>query len=131
MAAFVALHDHLEAHPPKIWQAVLEQTETAAPRRITANYGPIVFSLQERGSGSWVVVPYVLPTRHFTHEQLANRAALAEAHRQEGNEGEAREWLRRAVSAAPARADTRKAYATFTVSTGDADSSTGSSSRGP
>jgi hypothetical protein len=52
-AAFMALHDHLQAHPPKIWQAVLAQAEAAAPRRTTANYGPIVFSLQDRSS-SWV-----------------------------------------------------------------------------
>src|SRR5215468_9866160 len=43
VAAFLALHDHLKAHPPKIWQAVLEQAEATAPRRTTANnYGPIV-----------------------------------------------------------------------------------------
>src|SRR5215213_4529897 len=78
LAAFMALHDHLEAHPPKIWQAVLAQAEAAAPRRTAANYGPIVFSLQDRGS-SWVVVPYALPARHFTAEQLADRAALEQA----------------------------------------------------
>jgi non-specific serine/threonine protein kinase len=77
LAAFMALHDHLKAHPPKVWQAVLEQAEAAAPRRTAANYGPIVFSLQERSS-SWVVVPYALPVRHFTPDQLADRAALAQ-----------------------------------------------------
>ena len=78
LAAFLALHDHLKAHPPKIWQAVLEQAEAAAPRRTAANYGPIVFSLQHRSS-SWVVVPYALPARHFTAEQLADRTALEQA----------------------------------------------------
>lgn len=78
IAAFLALHDHLKAHPPKIWQAVLSQAEAAAPRRTAANYGPIVFSLQERSS-SWVVVPYALPARYFTAEQLADRAALEQA----------------------------------------------------
>jgi len=78
LAAFMALHDYLRAHPPKIWQAVLEQAEAAAPRRTAANYGPIVFSLQERSS-SWVVVPYALAARHFTPEQLADRAALEQA----------------------------------------------------
>src|SRR4051812_28559876 len=78
LAAFLALHDHLKAHPPKIWQAVLEQAEAAPPRRTTANYGPIVFSLQDRSS-SWVVVPYALSARHFTAEQLADRAALEQA----------------------------------------------------
>jgi non-specific serine/threonine protein kinase len=77
LAAFMALHDHLQAHPPKIWQAVLEQAEAAAPRRTAANYGPIVFSLQERSS--WAVVPYALPARHFTAEQLADRAQLEQA----------------------------------------------------
>ena len=51
---------------------MLEQAEAAAPRRTAANYGPIVFSLQDRSS-SWVVVPYALPARHFTPEQLAER----------------------------------------------------------
>src|SRR5580765_4771142 len=78
LAAFMALRDHLKAHPPKIWQAVLEQAEAAAPRRTAANYGPIVFSLQDRGS-SWVVAPYALAARHFTPEQLADRAALERA----------------------------------------------------
>jgi non-specific serine/threonine protein kinase len=78
VAGYLALHDYLKAHPPKIWKAVLEQAEAAPPRRITANYGPIVFSLQERGSG-WAVTPYALPARHFTAEQLADRSALAQA----------------------------------------------------
>ncbi|MEO7912049.1 MAG: SNF2 helicase associated domain-containing protein, partial [Roseiflexaceae bacterium] len=76
LAAFIALHEYLKAHPPKIWQAVLEQAEAAAPRRTAASYGPIVFSLQDRSS-SWVVVPYALSARHFAPEQMADRAALA------------------------------------------------------
>src|SRR6266542_3071957 len=40
VAAFLALHDHLKAHPPKIWKAVLEQAKATPARRATANYGP-------------------------------------------------------------------------------------------
>ncbi len=78
VAAFLALHDHLKAHPPKIWKAVLEQAKATPARRATANYGPIVFSLQERGGG-WSVVPYAISARHFTPEQLNDRAALVDA----------------------------------------------------
>src|SRR5581483_3775854 len=54
VAGFLALHDYLKAHPPKVWKAVLEQAQAAQPRRMSANYGPLVFSLHEHGSG-WAV----------------------------------------------------------------------------
>jgi tetratricopeptide (TPR) repeat protein len=48
--------------------------------------------------------------------------AMARYNATKGAAGEAREWFRRAVSAAPSRGDAWTAYATFAVSTGDADS---------
>ena len=75
-AAFLALRDHLKAHPPKIWQAVLEQAEAARRAARSPNYGPIVFSLQDR-SGSWVVVPYTLAARHFARAASRSRGAGA------------------------------------------------------
>jgi non-specific serine/threonine protein kinase len=78
VAGFLALHDYLKAHPPKVWKAVLEQAQAAQPRRTSANYGPLVFSLQERGGG-WSVTPYALPARYFSPEQLRDRAALIQA----------------------------------------------------
>jgi non-specific serine/threonine protein kinase len=76
VAAFLALREHLKVHPPKIWKAVLEQATQGAERRVSTNYAPIIFSLQQH-SGHWSVVPVSLATRFFTPEQLGDHAAIA------------------------------------------------------
>jgi non-specific serine/threonine protein kinase len=78
VAGFLALKDHLKANPPKMWKLILEQTAQAAERKTTANYGPIVFSLQEHG-GSWSIVPHTLAARYFATSALADREAIAQA----------------------------------------------------
>jgi non-specific serine/threonine protein kinase len=78
VAAFLALKDYLKAHPPKIWKQVLEQSSQAAERKTTANYGPIVFSLQQNGN-TWSVLPYTLAARLFAPATLGDREAIARA----------------------------------------------------
>jgi non-specific serine/threonine protein kinase len=77
VAGFLALRDYLKAHPPKIWKAVLDQAGSTTERKPAANFGPIVFSLQQQGN-SWVVVPYTLAARLFTTSALSDREAIAE-----------------------------------------------------
>ncbi len=89
IAAIAALRDHLKKNPPKLWQAVLEQAAQAPARRSSTSYGPIVFSLQERGNG-WGVTPYSLAARYFGAHQLGDHEAIASAIAEQGLSGQAR-----------------------------------------
>ncbi len=78
VAAALKLHEYLVAHPPKLWQAVLDQSAHSSARRPSVNYSPIVFSLQERNN-SWAVVPYSLAARLFASHELGDHEAIAAA----------------------------------------------------
>src|SRR5262245_53466796 len=89
VAAFIALREYLKQHPPKIWKAVLDQAGHAGARRSTPNYSPIIFSLQERGSG-WVAIPYTLAARLFAAEELGDQQAIARAIEERGLSSQAK-----------------------------------------
>lgn len=76
VAAAYALRAYLKKHPPKLWQAVLKQGTQGTARKPNVNYGPILFSLQERSNG-WAVVPYSLAARYFGPHELGDRATIA------------------------------------------------------
>jgi SNF2 family DNA or RNA helicase len=78
VAAILALQDHLRAHPPSIWRAVLDQTVQQPVRRTTigTSSGAIFFSLQQRGQ-NWSVVPYSLTGRALPHDHQGDPEQLA------------------------------------------------------
>jgi non-specific serine/threonine protein kinase len=62
----LALRDHLQAHPPSLWRAVLKQAlKTPEPQRSSGSSGALVFSLQQYGT-SWFIAPYSLAARFLT-----------------------------------------------------------------
>lgn len=79
VAALLALRDHLVAHPPNIWRAVIGEAVRAQPqRKPAAQPARIVFSLQQISTG-WTVVPYAIPLRRLPaalHDQEELAAAI-------------------------------------------------------
>lgn len=79
VAALLALRDHLAAHPPNIWRAVIGEAVRAQPqRKPAAQPARIVFSLQQISTG-WTVVPYAIPLRRLPaalHDQEELAAAI-------------------------------------------------------
>ncbi len=79
VAALLALRDHLAAHPPSIWRAVIGEAVRAHPqRKPAAQPARIVFSLQRISTG-WTVVPYAVPLQHLPAAALHDQEELAAA----------------------------------------------------
>lgn len=79
VAALLTLRDHLAAHPPNIWRAVIGEAVRAQPqRKPAAQPACIVFSLQQISTG-WTVVPYAIPLRCLPAAALHDQEELAAA----------------------------------------------------
>jgi non-specific serine/threonine protein kinase len=91
VAALLALRDYLQAHPPRIWQAILDRAIQSPSKRSTPapSANVILFSLQERGN-SWSVSPLTLNGRHLPAGHGGDPDAVASAIEQGGLQGQAK-----------------------------------------
>jgi non-specific serine/threonine protein kinase len=77
VAALISLHEHLKAHPPSLWRAVLGEALRAPAKSSAPQQKVILFSLQQYAD-AWTLAPYTLPTKLFSPEQFDDPQLLAQ-----------------------------------------------------
>ncbi|GAB4213451.1 MAG: hypothetical protein OHK0022_50610 [Roseiflexaceae bacterium] len=74
VATALALHDHLLAHPPSMWKAILKKAPSSSR---ASNNGQIVFSLQDYGK-QWLLHAYSIAGKYFPDELPQNPFELGQ-----------------------------------------------------